>query len=111
MPASRSARAMIFAPRSCPSSPGLATTTRILPLDAASTAGRDPTRDAAAGDPRCPPSGGIGAPAGGDWRPAVTRRGLHLARRLGPLARHVLRPAPRPPKKTPPPPTPLPAPP
>src|ERR1035438_1967647 len=31
MPASRSARAMIFAPRSCPSRPGLATTTRILP--------------------------------------------------------------------------------
>src|SRR4051812_32455736 len=29
MPASRSARAMIFAPRSCPSRPGLATTTRI----------------------------------------------------------------------------------
>src|SRR6187200_1134651 len=32
MPASRSARAMIFAPRSWPSSPGLATTTRILRL-------------------------------------------------------------------------------
>src|ERR671936_774933 len=31
MPASRSARAMIFAPRSWPSRPGLATTTRILP--------------------------------------------------------------------------------
>src|SRR6185295_15028853 len=31
MPASRSARAMIFAPRSCPSSPALAITTRILP--------------------------------------------------------------------------------
>src|SRR5581483_5475893 len=30
MPASRSARATIFAPRSCPSSPGFATTTRIL---------------------------------------------------------------------------------
>src|SRR5947209_11749280 len=30
MPASRSARAMIFAPRSWPSSPGFATTTRIL---------------------------------------------------------------------------------
>src|SRR4051794_29427378 len=30
MPASRSARAMIFAPRSWPSRPGLATTTRIL---------------------------------------------------------------------------------
>src|SRR5689334_15402945 len=30
MPASRSARAMIFAPRSCPSSPGFATTTRIF---------------------------------------------------------------------------------
>src|SRR4051812_31103994 len=32
MPASRSARAMILAPRSCPSSPGFATTTRILRL-------------------------------------------------------------------------------
>src|SRR5436309_15283527 len=31
MPASRSARAMIFAPRSWPSSPGLATTTLIFP--------------------------------------------------------------------------------
>src|SRR3954465_8887707 len=31
MPASRRARAMIFAPRSCPSRPGFATTTRILP--------------------------------------------------------------------------------
>src|ERR1700753_3082698 len=30
IPASRRARAMIFAPRSCRSSPGLATTTRIL---------------------------------------------------------------------------------
>src|SRR5512140_641038 len=30
IPASRSARAMIFAPRSCPSSPGFATTTLIL---------------------------------------------------------------------------------
>src|SRR5215211_5958450 len=42
IPASRSARAMIFAPRSCPSSPGLATTTRILrslaPLSAAFSA-------------------------------------------------------------------------
>src|SRR5215213_8849608 len=32
IPASRSARAMILAPRSCPSSPGLATTTRIFCL-------------------------------------------------------------------------------
>src|SRR4051795_4402024 len=38
MPASRSARAMIFAPRSCPSSPGLATTTRILRFEEASMA-------------------------------------------------------------------------
>src|ERR1700710_2771169 len=30
MPASRRARAMILAPRSCPSRPGLATTTRIF---------------------------------------------------------------------------------
>src|SRR3954452_8410166 len=34
MPASRSARAMIFAPRSCRSRPGFATTTRILRLPA-----------------------------------------------------------------------------
>src|ERR1700690_978650 len=42
MPASRSARAMIFAPRSCPSRPGLATTTRILFwLSGADMRGRD----------------------------------------------------------------------
>src|SRR4051812_19741803 len=35
IPASRRARAMIFAPRSCPSRPGLATTTRILRPDSA----------------------------------------------------------------------------
>src|SRR5881227_2180830 len=34
IPASRSARAMILAPRSCPSRPGLATTTRILRSEA-----------------------------------------------------------------------------
>src|SRR5690349_10505786 len=39
MPASRSARAMILAPRSCPSRPGLATTTRILRLPWAAGAG------------------------------------------------------------------------
>src|SRR3954466_1020388 len=38
MPASRRARAMILAPRSCPSRPGLATTTRILRAVAASIA-------------------------------------------------------------------------
>src|SRR5215218_2092394 len=36
IPASRRARAMILAPRSCPSRPGLATTTRILRAVAAS---------------------------------------------------------------------------
>src|SRR5215204_5809584 len=36
IPASRRARAMILAPRSCPSKPGLATTTRILRAVAAS---------------------------------------------------------------------------
>src|SRR2546421_8465225 len=41
MPASRSARAMIFAPRSCPSRPGFATTTRIfLPLFAPASMAR-----------------------------------------------------------------------
>src|SRR5215831_4868907 len=34
MPASRNARAMIFAPRSCPSSPGFAMTTLIFPATA-----------------------------------------------------------------------------
>src|SRR4051794_26401879 len=38
MPASLRARAMIFAPRSWPSRPGLATTTRILRLDSGSAA-------------------------------------------------------------------------
>src|SRR5215211_9295871 len=55
MPASRNARAMILAPRSCPSRPGLATTTRILRPDwlctDASTrvSGRHRTVPAAAG--------------------------------------------------------------
>src|SRR3954468_8331884 len=38
MPASRSARAMILAPRSCPSRPGFATTTRILRFPAGAPA-------------------------------------------------------------------------
>src|SRR3978361_557293 len=49
MPASRSARAMIFAPRSCPSRPGLATTTRILRLLEASIRPRGRPRRAHAG--------------------------------------------------------------
>src|SRR5215213_4900649 len=40
IPASRNARAMIFAPRSCPSSPGLATTTRIFLFVAVDISGR-----------------------------------------------------------------------
>src|SRR3954452_15772410 len=40
IPASRSARAMIFAPRSCPSRPGLATTTRIFWLVLGADIGR-----------------------------------------------------------------------
>src|SRR3954454_19588539 len=66
MPASRSARAMILAPRSCPSRPGLATTTRIFLLPCCcgascsavpSIAGRESRRSAVpaapgvAGDP------------------------------------------------------------
>src|SRR5919112_4960796 len=45
IPASRSALAMIFAPLSWPSRPGLATTTRILRFDGAPI-GADPTRSA-----------------------------------------------------------------
>src|SRR4051795_3059808 len=44
MPASRSARAMIFAPRSWPSRPGLATTTRILRVWVLFTAAADGMR-------------------------------------------------------------------
>src|ERR671939_1262481 len=40
IPASRSARAMILAPRSCPSRPGLATTTRIFWLVLGADIGR-----------------------------------------------------------------------
>src|SRR3954463_11060650 len=72
MPASRSARAMIFAPRSCPSKPGLATTTRILPLDAASTAGRDPT-------PRCRRGRFSVESALADLDDGLHRRRMHLA--------------------------------
>src|SRR3954452_22859557 len=42
IPASRSARAMIFAPRSCPSRPGLATTTRIFLFVAVDMSGAPP---------------------------------------------------------------------
>src|SRR3954466_12044571 len=52
MPASRRGRAMIFAPRSWPSRPGLATTTRILRAVAALTGGADPTSRR---PPRAPP--------------------------------------------------------
>src|SRR5579859_6582777 len=39
-PASRRARATTFAPRSCPSRPGLAITTRMVPMPASCWAGR-----------------------------------------------------------------------
>src|SRR5829696_3983106 len=45
MPASRSARAMIFAPRSWPSRPGFATTTRILRVEVAAAMGGILARD------------------------------------------------------------------
>src|SRR5439155_12099076 len=62
MPASRSARAMIFAPRSWPSSPGLATTTRILRVCVLFTAAADlmgPARREAAAVLRPPASGAL----------------------------------------------------
>src|SRR5215468_5637085 len=49
MPASRSARAMILAPRSCPSRPGFATTTRIFPA-----IGPEPTSEDRRLAPRAP---------------------------------------------------------
>src|SRR5215210_4231428 len=77
MPASRSARAMIFAPRSCPSRPGLATTTRIFFVEVeaairASVGERSPAaaRWAAAGRPDLRLAGDRL-----DARPAVLDRG------------------------------------
>src|SRR5579884_198852 len=83
MPASRSARAMILAPRSCPSRPGFATTTRIFPATARSvTEGpkshvRCQTPDVAASS-RASEDGGL------------TPRAPHFAQRVAHLAhRHV----------------------
>src|SRR5690349_18016280 len=61
MPASRSARAMIFAPRSWPSRPGLATTTRIFLVDVLLTAARKLMRTRMVS----PRHGGAGLIAGG----------------------------------------------
>src|SRR4051795_4638203 len=61
MPASRSARAMIFAPRSWPSRPGLATTTRIFLVDVLLTAARKLMRTRMVS----PRHGGAGLLAGG----------------------------------------------
>src|SRR5215212_819713 len=76
MPASRSARAMIFAPRSCPSRPGLATTTRIfwVALGADIERGR---RDS--------------MPADDDGAPKGPADGNVCARRLRDLERHLHR--------------------
>src|SRR4051794_5195232 len=65
MPASRSARAMIFAPRSCPSSPGLAMTTRIFRAIAGEyTSGRaEPTSGVVAAVPARRPPGTRVVPA------------------------------------------------
>src|SRR4029077_4363075 len=53
MPASRSALAITLAPRSCPSKPGFATSTRILTSDI-----DNHLTTARAGNPRNPPDGG-----------------------------------------------------
>src|SRR3954453_16525070 len=106
IPASRSALAMIFAPRSCPSRPGLAITTRILPVIRAAVYGGAPhdrrllSGLAQSGRGQLGLSrGGRGAPAGGlrDGRPvqapraprwlAAGRRDRHLALAPRPLGR------------------------
>src|SRR3954469_8959175 len=73
MPASRSARAMIFAPRSCPSRPGLATTPRILRLEASMRPGSYPALALHAD----------GHPHVGRVDVAVDDVGARLAQRLG----------------------------
>src|SRR3954468_18404607 len=70
IPASRRVRAMILAPLSCPSSPGLATTTRILRLMRPSVSGArgDARRMAAAASVRVSAgAAGESAPYPGHW--------------------------------------------
>src|SRR5579884_4079982 len=106
MPASRSARAMIFAPRSCPSRPGFATTTLIFPatvgqyrngeaddrrlLSRLAEPGKRPLRipDRAPRDeapPRLRPRRPLAAPGGG--RMAARRRDRDHAHAHRPLRR------------------------
>src|SRR4051794_8019732 len=107
MPASRRARAMIFAPRSCPSRPGLATTTRIfLVLEAAAMGGwvpilwlaRHPELHLHVGlVDRAHERVGPGAPEGLAVRARALERGAELHGPLGhgDVVRLLARPAPR----------------
>src|SRR3954451_14801233 len=87
MPASRRARAMILAPRSCPSRAGLATTTRILRWLAVSAMGAAviSTRARPAGPPRRAPAAVAAAgrppppPALLDLHGQLHQRGVNVA--------------------------------
>src|SRR3954453_17259615 len=104
MPASRRARAMILAPRSCPSSPGLATTTRIFLLPCCcgascsavpSIAGRESRRSAVpaapgvAGDPASLPVLERREAAGVRELQLVAAPGAHEPRGVPRVAVHV----------------------
>src|SRR4051812_30548111 len=92
IPASRSARAMIFAPRSCPSRPGLATTTRIFWLVLGADIGRgrrDSMRRETTTGPRR-------APRARRWsQPALRHPDRHGHRRLVDVADDGVRAGPR----------------
>src|SRR3954471_6219843 len=87
MPASRRARAMILAPRSCPSRPGLATTTRILRLDSGCSAALSVVacRDRESAEL----TGGAAATAGAK-RPDSTRRAFLAGFDRGPACQLAL---------------------
>src|SRR4051794_34338600 len=89
IPASRSARAMIFAPRSCPSRPGLATTTRIFWL----VLGADIDRRRRDSMRRETTTGPRGAPRARRWsQPALRDPDRHLHRGLVDVAHDRVRP-------------------
>src|SRR5919112_5579982 len=81
IPASRSARAMIFAPRSCPSRPGLATTTRIfwLVLGADIGRGRGDSMARTTTGPRGAPRSGIRCRQASAHRELERHAGMDLA--------------------------------
>src|SRR5918995_1254105 len=97
MPASRRARAMIFAPRSWPSKPGLAITTRIFPGTAAQVYERETHGRGLLPGMAEPRRRAIGLPRRRGWAPPARLRpgSARAARGAAGIARHVREGLPR----------------